>query len=247
MDNSTSGKDSWNNLAERLSASLHLAAEPVGIAFTHDQPSGVTNFAGPMSEKSEDGRQGRVPASCVFWMHGSVDTFTTEKQDHGNCSVGSFTHGLTKLEESAGNSDVEALLESGWIDGDSVMSLPSIKGSPNYITYAPLRNTPNDITPDVVLLRINGRQLMILSDAFSDLKIVGKPQCHILAMAKEENIPAASVGCALSRVRTGMQPEEMTCALPAGRLEDLVIQVEKAVSVVNTVAKYAAREARKFA
>ncbi len=247
MDNSSlSGNFSWNQQAARLSAALHLAAEPAAIAFTSEKPRGVNNFDGPMSEKSEDGRQGRVAAGCVFWMHAAEDTFVTEKQDHGNCSVGSFTHGLTELKESLGNTDIKALLESNWIDGESVYALPYVKGSPNYVTYGPLKETPDVVKPDVLLLRINGRQLMILSDALPDLKIVGKPQCHIIAIAKEENVPAASVGCALSRVRTGMRPEEMTCAIPAKRSEEIISKIEDAVLVVNTVAKYAAQDARKF-
>jgi len=51
----------------------------------------------------------------------------------------------------------------------------------------------------VVLLRVNARQLMVLSDALPGLSIQGKPQCHIVALAKEHGVPAASVGCALSR------------------------------------------------
>ena len=45
---------------------------------------------------------------------------------------------------------------------------------------------------------------MVLSDAVPGLRIEGKPQCHIVAIAKEQGEVAASVGCALSRVRTGM-------------------------------------------
>ena len=35
---------------------------------------------------------------------------------------------------------------------------------------------------------------MVLSDAIPGLRIEGKPQCHIVAIAKEEGVPAASVG-----------------------------------------------------
>ena len=59
-------------------------------------------------------------------------------------------------------------------------------------------------------------------DAIPGLRIEGKPQCHIVAIAKEEGVPAASVGCALSRVRTGMPPTEMTCAIPARQLPGIV-------------------------
>ena len=85
---------------------------------------------------------------------------------------------------------------------------------PGAITYGPLTETPDNVDPDVVLMRVNGRQLMVLSDAIPGLRVEGKPQCHIVAMAKQDKVPAASVGCALSRARTGMTPDEMTCALP---------------------------------
>jgi uncharacterized protein (DUF169 family) len=87
---------------------------------------------------------------------------------------------------------------------------------------------------------------MVLSDAIPGLRIEGKPQCHIVAVAKEEGVPAASVGCALSRVRTGMQPTEMTCALPAGQLAEIVASVQRNAAADTTVAKYAADDARRF-
>jgi hypothetical protein len=43
-----------------------------------------------------------------------------------------------------------------------------------------------------------------------------------------------------------MPPEEMTCALPAGRFEDLVSRVVTTAEVDSTVAKYAAADARRF-
>ena len=72
---------------------------------------------------------------------------------------------------------------------------------------------------------------MTLKDALPDLRIEGKPQCHIIAIAKEHGQVAASVGCALSRARTGMRPEEMTCAIPGGRLADVVEALEGAVTL----------------
>ena len=80
--------------------------------------------------------------------------------------------------------------------------------------------------PDVVLVRTNARGVMTIGDAVPDLVIEGKPQCHIVAIAKEQNRPAASVGCALSRARTGMGADEMTCALPGARVEEIVSAIE---------------------
>jgi len=236
----------WGALSERLTNALHLAVPPVAISFSKDPPSGVPRFDAPMSEPTEDGRTGRVPAGCVFWIRGTTNTFSTVPEDHGNCSVGRVTHGFASLEEVAANDDVAALLGSGWVTARDAAGLPSVSGRPEAVTYGPLGETPAGVVPDVVMLRVNGRQLMVLSDAIPGLVIGGKPQCHIVAIAKEQHLPAASVGCALSRVRTGMAPEEMTCALPAASLEKFVAAVEHTAETDSAVARYAASDARRF-
>jgi uncharacterized protein (DUF169 family) len=120
-----------------------------------------------------------------------------------------------------------------------------VRDKPGAVTYGPLADTPID--PDVVFLRLTARQLMVLSDAIPGLRIEGKPQCHIVAVAKEAGIPAASVGCALSRVRTAMPPTEMTCAIPASQLADTVASIQRNATADNAVAQYAAEDARRFA
>jgi uncharacterized protein (DUF169 family) len=234
----------WSQLASDLVSTLHLASPPLAITFSGAPPDGVAPFDEPMPDALPDGRTGRVPAGCVFWMKAADRTFSTVAEDHGNCSVGSVTHGFKTLEEVAGNSDVAALLESGWVTMDVVPQIPVVHEKPGAITYGPLADTPVD--PDVVFLRVTGRQLMVLSDAIPGLRIEGKPQCHIVAVAKEEQAPAASVGCALSRVRTGMPPTEMTCALPAGQLSEIVESIKRNSDADSTVARYAADDARRF-
>ena len=57
---------------------------------------------------------------------------------------------------------------------------------------------------------------------------------------------AASVGCALSRARTGMPPEQMTCAIPGRRLADVVERLESAAALDRRMANYAGADARRF-
>jgi len=197
-----------------------------------------------MVAPTDDGRTGRVPAGCVFWMKGAERTFSTVAEDHGNCSVGSVTHGFKTLEDVAGNSDVAALLDSGWVTMDVVPEIPVVTEKPGAVVYGPLAETPID--PDVVLLRVNGKQLMTVADAWPGLRIEGKPQCHIVAIAKEQGEPAASVGCALSRVRTGMNVAEMTMAIPGPRLAEFVDSLAQTATVDSVVARYAADDARRF-
>jgi uncharacterized protein (DUF169 family) len=233
----------WNALSEELDEILHLTAPPVAITFSERRPDGVAFFDEPMPPAMPDGRTGRVPAGCVFWMRATQRTFSTVPEDHGNCSVGRLTHGMATLEDVSGNSDVGELLNSGWVAMDDVLRIPTIRTRPGAVTYGPLREATN---PDVVLLRVNGRQMMMLSDALPGLRIEGKPQCHIVAIAKEHGEVAASVGCALSRARTGMRVEEMTCAIPAIQLSDVVDKLRHAAAIDAAVARYSAQDARRF-
>jgi len=232
-------------LADSLGRALHLAVAPIGISFGDQPPAGVPAFDEPMSEPAADGRAGRVPAGCVFWVRAAERSFTTAPEDHGNCSVGRYTHGLASLEDVGGNDDVAALLESGWVDAEAVGAIPAISARSEVITYGPVAEAA--LPPDVVLLRVNGRQMMVLSDAMPGLKIEGKPQCHIVALAKEHGEVAASVGCALSRARTGMRSDEMTLALPGNRLAEVTAAVQRTAAIDTVVAKYAADDARRFA
>jgi uncharacterized protein (DUF169 family) len=234
----------WSDAAAALTAALQLDVPPIAITFSASAPEGVAPFDAAMPEPTADGRTGRVPAGCVFWTKAVDRTFTTVAADHGNCSVGSLTHGFVTLEEAAGRSDVAALLESGWVTMDMVPHIPVVADKPDTVTYGPLAESPID--PDVILIRLNGKQLMVLSDALPNLRIEGKPQCHIIAVAKQEGEVAASVGCMLSRTRTNMSSKEMTCAIPAGKLHDVIRQIEATSATDAIVASYAAEDARRF-
>jgi hypothetical protein len=55
-----------------------------------------------------------------------------------------------------------------------------------------------------------------------------------------------SVLAALSRVRTGMSNNEMTCAMPAGRLVEVINTPKTTCTANNTVAAYASEDSRRF-
>jgi uncharacterized protein (DUF169 family) len=234
----------WNSLASQLTSLLNLQSPPLAISFSNTAPAGVQTFEENMPEPTSDGRTGRVAAGCVFWMKATDRTFTTRPEDHGNCSVGSVTHGLKSISEVSGNSDVACLLESGWVTEDMISKVPVVKERFNFITYGPLDQTTID--PDVVFLRINAMQSMILSDAIPGIRIEGKPQCHIVPVAKEQKDIAISLGCMLSRVRTGMAPIEMTCAIPAGRLAEVVASLQATRRSDDAVASYASKDTLRF-
>lgn len=236
---------SWNDRAARLTAVLGLTAPPIAITFADGPAAGVAPFTERMPAPTEDGRTGRVAAGCVFWVKSVDRTFATVAADHANCSVGSLTHGFIDLSAAATHSDVAALVEAGWVSPDVFPMIPVVSGPTQTVIYGPLAETPVD--PDVVLIRLNGAALMTMASAVPGLPIEGKPQCHIVAIAKEQGRVAASVGCALSRARTGMPDTEMTCAIPAGQLESVVQALETTQSIDASVARYARQDAQRFA
>ena len=235
----------WRDAAERLTRALHLTVVPIAITFGVDDAPPFAPAWEPMPEPTNDGRTGTVPAGCAFWVHALGRTFTTRPEDHGNCSVGSLTHGLIDWATAATRADVGALVEAAWVTPEVFSTIPTLTTRPDAITYGPLAAATS--RPDVVLVRTNARGVMTIGDAIPDLAIEGKPQCHIVAIAKEQQRPAASVGCALSRARTGMGAHEMTCALPGARLEEMVAAIASASAVDVTVARYAASDAQRFA
>jgi uncharacterized protein (DUF169 family) len=68
-----------------------------------------------------------------------------------------------------------------------------------------------------------------------------------VAIAKERGEISVSVGCMLSRVRTGMSNNEVTCAIPANRVSALIDRLQTARCADQAVAAYAAQDSSRFA
>jgi uncharacterized protein (DUF169 family) len=231
----------WHQALQEL---LGLAVPPIGIAFISAIPAGISRINRTMPAPTADGRTGTAPASCVFWMEATQFVFATAAEDHGNCSVGGLTHGFKTIQEIAHNADVTALLETGWVTAEAVEKMETVREKPNSVVYGPLREMP--IEPSIILLRLNGKQQMLMHDAWPRLRFEGKPQCHIIPIAKEGGEIAVSVGCMLSRVRTRMPHNEVTCAIPSLRVSELIESLKYTRAADNSVAAYAAEDSRRF-
>lgn len=234
----------YQSTDDQLKTLLGLTYAPIAITFLDAVSEEMPGFDATYPAPTEDGRTGAVAASCVFWTKAHDRTFATVPSDHGNCSVGSLTHGLIPLEEAATRADIQAICEAKWVNPEIFPHIPTVAERPESIVYGPLADATSD--PDIVLLRLVAKQAMQLHSAVPTLQFEGKPQCHIIPIAREQQIPAVSVGCMLSRVRTGMNNNEMTCAIPFGQLQHIVEALTEVCAADRLVAGYASQDAARF-
>ncbi|MER7786653.1 DUF169 domain-containing protein [Streptomyces sp. NPDC097640] len=211
--------------------------ELLGLAYP---PVAITFGTEPATSSGE--RLPAQPAGCCFWEPAQRRPLDTHAADHANCSTGSYTHGLTDLAAAASGSDTAALVSSGWITPADLTSVAHLPIRPTSIRYEPL----TDVTsPDVVLVRLSPSSLMTLHGACPDLRLATRPQCQIIPLAYGGQV-AVSPGCAISRARTGLPAEEMTCALPAGSLPAVIDRLRQAVAADRAAVDYATTDRRRF-
>jgi uncharacterized protein (DUF169 family) len=217
-------------LADRLSELLRLAHPPVAISFLEATPSADAETIVIQ------------PAGCCYWALAQKGRLDTKPSDHGNCSVGSYTHGLIDLETAAAGDDTSVLLSSGWVGEADLANAPHLPVRPQTIRYEPLAESDQ---PDVVLLHLSPTALMTLQGACPKIRLVTKPQCQIVPLAYAGEM-VVSPGCAVSRVRTNLPAGELTCAVHTSDLPGIVGRLERAVAADNVVAEYAAANDRLF-
>ncbi len=175
----------YQELSEQIQSLLGLTHPPIAITFCDSEPMAVPGLDDSYPEPTADGRTGAVSAGCVFWTKAGDRTFKTKPADHGNCSVGSLTHGLIPLSEAATRDDVQAICEAEWVNPEIFPHIPTVQNRPEAIVYGPLADTDDE--PDIVLLRLQAKQAMQLHSAVPSLQFEGKPQCHIIPSQLNKN------------------------------------------------------------
>ena len=217
--------------ADQLSELLGLTSTPVAVSFDAAPGTGT-------------GTVDPEPAGCCFWEPAQHKRLDTVASDHANCSVGSYTHGFIPLEAAAAGADTAALVASGWVGEADLTAAPTLPFAPASIGYQPLAEAED---PDVVLVRLSPSSLMTLMGAMPELTFVPKPQCAIVPLAQAGQA-AASPGCAVSRTRTGLPADELTCALPGRDLASIIERLEESTAADRAVSAFAAADmAQNFA
>jgi uncharacterized protein (DUF169 family) len=127
---------------------------------------------------------------------------------------------------------VHTMVGLSYLKMEEVPQIPTRKTPLEVAVYAPLASAP--LPPDVVLVRGNARQLMLLSEASQAAGVagtgatLGRPTCAVLPEAINSERTAASFGCIGNRVYTGADENEAYFAIPGAQIH----RVEEHLAVI---------------
>jgi uncharacterized protein (DUF169 family) len=192
-----------------LAALLRLTSAPVAIAFVDDVPPGVPHVSAV------------EPAGCGYWRRAAAgEVFFTLAGDHKRCPLGAHTHNvaLSPAEQQELMGFVQTMVDLSYLRMEEVPQIPTRRTPLQVAVYAPLAKAP--VPPDVVLVRGDARQLMLLAEAAEAAgaagagPTMGRPTCAVLPQAINSARTAASFGCAGNRVYTGADETEAYFAIP---------------------------------
>jgi uncharacterized protein (DUF169 family) len=214
--------------AKQLQDLLGLKTPPVALTFREAAPPNVPHVASA------------GPSGCSYWTRAARgETFYTEAADHYNCPVGAYTHGIDlpapQMQELQGV--VGTMVSLGYLRGEEVSGIPRREGKFGVAVYGPLTDAGEP--PDVVLVRGNARQLMLLQEAAQAAggaagPLMGRPTCAAVPLAMQTRGGVSSLGCIGNRVYTELGDDEFYYALPG---EHLAAVAEKLVMIVNANAE----------
>lgn len=206
-----------------LTEMLRLTSPPVAIAFVDAPPPGVPHVSAV------------EPAGCGYWRRAAAgEVFFTVADDHKHCPVGAHTHNVTlsPAEQHELMGLLQMMVGLSYLKMEEVPQIPTRKTPLQVAVYAPLAAAP--VPPDVVLVRGNAQQLMLLAEAAQAAGVagagatMGRPTCAVLPEAINSARTAASFGCVGNRVYTGAEETDAYFAIPGPHLR----AVEEKLAVI---------------
>lgn len=205
----------------RLYDTLGLKSEPVAVAFQTAAPANVSRVSAP------------GPAGCSYWkLAAEGKTFYTEASDHMPCAIGAYTHGIdpSGQTENELESMIGKMVTLRYLQMEEVSSIPRLRKPFGVAIYSPLADAPCD--PDIVLVRGNAKQIMLLTEAARAAGIdhhgatLGRPACAVIPATMQSHCGTASLACIGNRVYTGLGDDELYFAIPGSKLGEVVDQLQ---------------------
>lgn len=203
---------------------MGLKRQAIAISFLDKAPAGVPHVKAPH------------PASCSYWKLASEgEVFHTAADDHLNCTIGAYTHGVSLSTEKAAElqSTIGRMIELNYLRKEEVPRIPHRTEPFQVAVYSPLAQTPCD--PQIVLIRGNARNFMLLTEAtigagINPNGIMPRPTCAFLQETLQTGRATPSFACIGNRVYRRMDNDELYYAVPGLRIAEVVAALEEIVA-----------------
>lgn len=210
----------WQSLSK-----INLTRPPIAVGFLSAPPAGMSRIDRPAA------------AGCGYWkLAAEGQSFYTTNEDHQNCPVGAFTHGVTLTPEKS--DELQALMgtmiQLQYLRSDEIPGIPHREEPMQIAAYAPADQATFEA--DVVIFGGNARQIMLLSEAaraagaFETATAMGRPACAMIPQSIGAASSVASLGCIGNRVYTGLDDNDLYLAVPASAI---VAMLDKLDAIVN--------------
>jgi len=207
-------------------AALGLEHPAIAVAFLDAPPAGLPREESP------------ALSGCTFWKRAAEEqrAFYTLAEDHLGCPIGAHTHNAQVPDERKAELQemVGTMLDLEYLREQEVGEIPRRSAPLDAVAYSPLADA--SFTPDVVLVRGDTRQLMLLYEATQaagvggDTLAMGRPTCAMIPHTLNSGRATFSFGCIGNRVYTGLGDGEMYAALPGGSVDAVL---ERLTTVLN--------------
>ena len=208
----------------QLKELLGLDTIPIGIAFVDQEPVGVSRVPSP------------APAGCSYWkLADEGGVFYTAALDHYDCPIGAWTHHVELPPDRMKELDaqLEKMVGLGYLHQEEIPSIPRRETAFRFSIYGPLDQLSDE--PDIVLIRGNARQLMLLMEAAHAAGAAGatapsgRPTCALIPLALGSGKMAVSFACIGNRIYTGAADGEAYCAIPIKQLDAVLAKLHTVV------------------
>jgi uncharacterized protein (DUF169 family) len=194
--------------AKQLQDLLELKWPPISITFKGEPPAGIPRIAES------------APSGCTYWrLAAEGQVFYTEASDHFGCPIGAYTHGVNL--PAAQGKELEGMIETmvglNYLKMEEIPSIPRREDQFGVAIYAPLADTP--FPPDVVIVRGNAKQMMLLSEAVNaaglagSSGIMGRPTCAMIPAVMTSQQSTLSLGCIGNRFYNELNDDELYAAI----------------------------------
>ena len=224
MDGSSHAPPDLEEVSQRLQKDLDLASSPLQLTYLSEPLPGAPVPSSPS------------PSVCTYFALGQGHPLLVPLSQHKECEIGAFVLGMAPEGELGKrlSTTVGQMEKDGYLLPGEALKIPRNESPPAFVHYAPLGDAPGE--PTAVLLFLKARSLMLVLETANRLgpewtppPMVLRPMCSIVPVLLQGKPLAISVGCAGSRVYTGLSDGEVI----VGVRGDRILEFQRALRTVR--------------